>query len=169
MEILIPAIRPGAVVRIHHERPYDYDEKRGIWLTRPVDEDEEVHNLITNVGRVQLHTYCYGTASRTNGFNYIALSNDGNAPAATDTILAGEITNGDGLARTQGLVTLPVSNGNQTTIANTFTFAGASQAVQKTALFDASSSGNMNHEIQFTQRTLFTNDTLTVTFTLTLA
>lgn len=168
MEIQTTPIRPGAVVRIRHERPYDFDEKRGIWLTRPVDEDELVHNLITDAGRVQLHTYCYGTASRSNGFNYIALSNNGTAPAAGDTALTGELS-GNGLSRAQGVVTLPTGSGNQTTVAYTFTFSGASQAVQKTALFDAAAVGNMNHEILFTQRTLFTSDTLTVTFTLTLA
>jgi len=169
MEIIESVPVPGAVVRIHHERPYDFDEKAGIWLRRPVGEDEEVHNLITDAGRVKLHTYCYGTASRTNGFNYIALTNDGTAPAAGDTVLASELV-GNGLTRVQGTVTLPTGSGNQTTVAYTFTYGpAASQAVQKTALFDAAAAGNMNHEILFTQRTLFLNDTLTVTFTLTLA
>lgn len=168
MEFQTAPLRPGAVVSIRHERPYDYDEKRGIWLRRPVDDGEQVHNLIPDAGRVALHTYCYGTASRLNGFNYIALSNDGTAPAAGDTALTGELS-GNGLSRVQGNVTLPTGSGNQTTVDYTFTFVGASQAVQKTALFDAAALGIMNHEILFTQRTLFTNDTLTVTFTLTLA
>lgn len=161
----------GAVVRLHHERPYDFDEKTGLWLYRQVEEDEEVHNLITNAGRVSLHNFAYGTTSRTNGFNWIALSNDGTAPAAGDTALTGELTT-NGLARVQGAVTLPTGSGTQTTVAHTFTYSGGgSQGVQKTALFTQAGppvAGTMNHEIAFTQRTLFTNDTFTVTFTLTL-
>jgi hypothetical protein len=157
-----------AKVRIHQERAYDFDEKRGLWVYKPVDEDEEAFNLITNVGRVQLHTAGYGVGPTSNGFNYIALSNDSTAPAATDTTLTAELV-GNGLSRIQGLVTLPVGAGNQTSIANTFTYGGgASQGVQKTALFDSAVAGIMNHEIAFTQRTLFTNDTLSLIFTITL-
>jgi hypothetical protein len=161
----------GAVLRVHVERAYDYDEKQGVWLYRP-EEAEEVHNLLTNTGRVQLHTQCYGTTGLlTNGFNWIGLTNDSAAPAATDTALASELV-GNGLSRAQGLVTLPTGMNNQTTIANTFTYTGgSSQAVQKTALFTQAGppvAGVMNHEISFTQRTLFTNDTLTLTFTITL-
>lgn len=168
MHIIETVSLPRAKVLIHQERAYDFDEKTGLWVYKPVGEDEVALNLITNAGRVQLHTYGYGTTSRANGFNYIALSNDAAAPAATDTTLASELV-GSGLSRVQGVVTLPTGSGNQTTVANTFTYTGgSSQGVQKTALFDASSSGVMNHEIQFTQRTLFTNDTLTMTFTITL-
>lgn len=162
---------PRAKVRIHHERAYDFDESRGIWLRREVDPDEEVFNLLTNTGRVQLHTFAYGTSSRANGFNYIALSNDAGSPAAGDTALASELT-GNGLSRVQGTVTLPTGSGNQTTVSRTFTYSGGSpQGVQKTALFDTIGppvAGVMNHEIAFTQRTLFTNDTLVVTFTITM-
>lgn len=171
MHIIETVALPRAKARIHHERPYDYDEKRGLWLYKPVGEDEEAFNLLTNTGRVQLHNFAYGTVTRANGFNWIGLTNDGTAPAATDTSLTAELT-GNGLDRAQGTVTLPVGTGNQTTIAHTFTFTGGgSQAIQKTALFDAAGppvAGVMNHEIAFTQRTLFTNDTLTVTFTITL-
>ena len=157
----------GATVRVHVERAYAFDEKRGLWLYRQEEPDEEVQNLITNAGRDQLHLQGYGTTGlATNGFNYIALSNDATPPAAGDTTLAAELS-GNGLSRVQGLVSHTAGT-NQTTIANTFTYSGSSQAVQKTALFNASSVGTMNHEIAFTQRTLFTNDTLTLTFTITL-
>ena len=159
---------PRARCRIHHERAYDFDSKTGLFLRRIVDEDEIVLNEITNAGRIRLHTFCYNTASRTNGLNYIALSNDATAPDPADTSLASELS-GNGLTRAQGTVTLPTGSGNQTTIQHVFTYTGGgSQGVQKTALFDASTSGTMAHEIAFTQRTLFTNDTLTCTFTITL-
>lgn len=165
----VPSVR--AKVRIHHERPYEYDEKRGLWLSRLVDEEEEVFNILTNTGRVQLHNFAYGITPRTNGFNHIGLSNNATPPSAPDTSLAAELT-GFGLDRAQGTVTLPVGAGNQTTILHVFTYTGgAPQGVQKCALFDSPGppvNGVINHEVQFVQRTLFTNDTLTVSYTITM-
>jgi phospholipase/lecithinase/hemolysin len=159
---------PRAKVLIHVERAYDFDERTGLWMRRQVEDDEIVHNIITDVGRVTLHTYCYGTAARTNGLNYIALSNSAGPPAASDTVLAGELA-ADGLARAQGTVVPPTGSGNQTTVSKAFTYVGvAPQAVQMAALFDAASVGNMAHEIQYSQRTLFTNDLITIQYTITL-
>jgi len=159
---------PRAKVLIHVERAYDFDERTGLWMRKQVEDDEVVYNIITDAGRVRLHTYCYGTASRTNGLNYIALSNSAGPPAAGDTTLSGELA-ADGLARAQGTVGLPTGSGNQTTIGHPFTYIGvAPQAVQMAALFDAASVGNMAHEIQYSQRTLFTNDLITIQYTITL-
>jgi hypothetical protein len=168
---------PRAHAVIRHERPYDYDEKKGLWLYRLLDI-VEADNIVTDAGRVQIHTYLYGAGGQRSGLggglNYIALSNDGTAPAAGDTVLAGEIVSGvptAGLQRALASVTLPVGAGTQTTIQKVFTFTGTPgpQSVQKTAAFDAAAVGVMAHEIQFSSRTLFTNDTLTVTLTITLA
>lgn len=171
MHIVPLQVQARAVCRIRHDVAYDFDEKRGIWLRR-LESEEEIGNLITNAGRVALHTYIYGTTPQRSllgtGMNYIALSNNASAPAAGDTALAGELS-GNGLTRVQGTVTLPTGSGTITTVANVFTFSGGSpQSVQKTALFDASSGGNMAHEILFTPRTLNTNDTLSCTFSITL-
>lgn len=166
---VLPA--PGAVVRVHVERAYDFDEKRGLWVRRQEDDDEEAHNVLTNVGRVQLHAQCYGSSDvLSNGFNWIGLSNDAAVPAATDSALASELI-GSGLSRAQGSVVLPTGASNQTTVVNTFIFTGISQAVQKTALFTQAGpppAGVMNHEIAFTQRSLFVNDIITLTFTISL-
>lgn len=163
-----------ALCRIRHERAYDFDEKRGIWRRR-LESEEEVGNLILDAGRVAIHTYIYGTsAQRTSGglsgtgFNWVGLSNDGASPAAGDTTLTGEIS-GNGLTRAQGTVTLPTGSGTMTTVVKAFTFSGVSQNVRKTALFDASTSGKMAHEILFTQRALITNDLFTLTFQITAA
>lgn len=159
---------PKARVRIHHEVAYDRDAETGLWLTRAIDEDDEVENLVLNVGRIQLHTQCYGTSGLlTNGFNYIGLSNDATAPAATDTVLTGELS-GDGLDRVQGTVTPPTGPGNQTQIQNVFTYTGVSQSVQKSALFTAAVAGVMAHEVIFTPRILGTGDTLTFTYTISM-
>lgn len=165
--------RVRAVCKIRHERAYDYDEKRGIWLRR-LESEEEAGNLILDGGRVAIHTYIYGTSAQRvsaglsgTGFNYIALTNDSSSPAAGDTTLASELV-GNGLTRAQGTVTLPVGAGTITLVQHIFTYSGGSpQGVQKTALFDAAASGKMAHEILFTQRILNTNDTITLTFQIT--
>lgn len=171
MHIVPLQIQARAVCRIRHDVAYDFDEKRGIWLRR-LESEEEIGNLITNAGRVTLHTYIYGTTPQRallgTGMHYIALSSNATAPAAGDTALAGELS-GNGLTRVQGTVTLATGSGTITTVANVFTYSGVSpQVVQKTALFDAASGGNMAHEILFTPRTLNTDDTLSCTFSITL-
>lgn len=166
---------PRAKVTIRHERAYDYDEKRGVWLRR-VESEEERWNLVTDAGRRQIHTYIYGDGTQRNilgsGLNYIALSNNGSAPDSGDTALTGELTDlgAPGLGRALSSVTLPTGSGTSTTLQNVFTYTGgSSQAVQKSALFDDASAGVMAHEVQFSARTLFTNDTLTITYTITIA
>lgn len=172
--MLIPDIyRIRAICKIRHDVAYDFDEKRGVWMRR-LESEEEASNLLLDGGRVAIHTYIYGTsAQRTSaglsgtGFNFIAITNDAAAPAASDTTLASELV-GNGLTRVQGAVTLPTGSGTLTAIQNQFTYVGGpAQGVQKTALFDAVSSGKMAHEILFTQRTLNTNDQLTLTFNIT--
>lgn len=129
--------------------------------------EETVYNVITNSSRVQYHTQCFGTSGLlTNGLNYIGLSNDTLTETSASTTLTNEIV-ANGLTRAQGTVTLASGAGNQTTISKVFTATGT-QAAQKAALFSASSAGIMGHVLAFTQRTLQTDDTLTVTFTITL-
>lgn len=168
---------PRARATIRHERPYDFDEKRGIWLRQVIDE-QEAWNIVTNAGRIRIHTYLYGSGSQRSplgtGLNYIALSNDATAPAQTDTVLTGEIVNSAGTAGLQrGLatVTLPSGSGTQTVVRRVFTFTGVPgpQSVQKTALFDDATAGTMAHEILFAPRVLNTNDTITIEFAISLA
>jgi hypothetical protein len=167
---------PRARVLITHTRPYDFDEKKCLWVHKVIDE-EEACNIITDAGRRRVHTYLYGAgAQRTPlgvGLNYIALSNNAAAPSASDVALAGEIVDGPttaGLARAVGAVTLPTGSGTQTLIQKTFTFTGVPgpQSFQKTALFDDPVTGTMAHEIQFTAKTLQTNDNVTLNFFVTL-
>jgi hypothetical protein len=159
---------PKAQVRIHHEVAYDRDEKTGLWVRRQEGEDELVWNIVTNAGRDRLHLQCYGTSGLgTNGQNFIALSDNAAAPAPADTSLTAELT-GDGLDRIQGSVT-HVAGTNTTQVQNVFTYLGVpAQGVQKSALFNLLSGGVMAHEVQFTQRTLNTSDTLTITYTVTM-
>jgi hypothetical protein len=163
---------PRARAVICHKRAYDYDDKTGLYQYKTVDE-QEAFNIVTDAGRVRIHTYLYGSAGQRvslgGGLNYIGLSNDGTAPAAGDVALTGELTT-NGLQRQLATVTLPTGSGTQTTLQKVFTYTGlSSQGVQKTALFDLSVAGVMAHEIQFAQRTLFQNDTLSVSINVTLS
>lgn len=161
------SVRLGrASALISHKRPYDFDEKRGIYLYKNVDPDELVWNVKTTAGIDFLFAQGYGTSPGANGLNYIALSNDTVSETSGSTTLSNEIA-ANGLSRAQG--TYAHSAGASTaTVDKTFTASG-SQSAQKAALFSASSSGTMQHVLSFTQRALVTNDTLQVTFTITLS
>ena len=131
-------------------------------------EIQEVCNLLTNAGRDFLHLQGYQTSGLgTNGGNYIALTSDSAAAAATDTTLTGEITN-LGLNRQQGTLAHTVGQ-TTSTITKTFTATGTSNAVQKTALFTLSSNGTMVHEATFSSVNLANNDQLQIQWTVTLS
>ncbi len=160
-------------VLIRHLRPYDFDERKKEFVYRDVDEAERVefegvrYNFVTNANRILYHTQMFVNGAGSTGMNYIGLSSSVQDETATSTTVSGELTT-NGLARTQVTPVPPTGAGNQTTLSNTFTFSGSSQAVQKTFLANASSSGTVGHMIQFTSRTLVTNDKLVVPYTITL-
>jgi hypothetical protein len=140
-------------------------------------EDEEVlcknkHNLLTTAGRDAMHDALYVeqvTATQL-GFNIIALSVNASGADASHTFVAGEIT-GDGLERVDASIHTHIPTQNTSTVANTFTAGGIHTAVQLAGLFDidtAPVSGTLGHENTFTPASLQLNDTLTVTWTLTL-
>jgi len=122
--------------------------------------DQTFHNLRTNAGINWQYNQMAGTTAAV--CTYIALSNDGTAPAATDTALASEITS-NGLSRANGTPT-HTSNATSYTVAYTFTATGA-QSAQKAGLLNASSSGTLCFENTFSQVSLNSGDTLTVTWT----
>lgn len=129
---------------------------------------EDKKNLLTNAGRDWMHAQVYtNTSAGTRGAGYLAVTTDSGAPAAGDTTLATEITTG-GLGRADAGTKTHTGGTNSTTVAHTFTASAQHTAVQKGALFNASSSGTMAHENTFTSASLEINDTLTVTATLNL-
>lgn len=125
----------------------------------------ENHNLITNEGKDFISAQVGSTSPGSNGANYIALSDDTTAPAATDTILTGELS-GNGLDRAQGTYSHTAGT-NTFTVSNTFTASAAVNGVQKTGLFTASSSGTMMAENTFSSVNLISGDQLTITWTIT--
>jgi len=134
--------------------------------------DNEIHNLRTTGGADWQASAMGNTSAPPATVNYIALTNDSTAPAAGDCAagsstctLASEITT-NGCARAQG--TYAHTNATATwTVSHTWT-ATASQSVQKAGMFNASSSGTMVFEAQFTQVNLANTDTLTITWTISI-
>jgi len=125
----------------------------------------EDHNLITDAGKDFISTELGGTGT-TASAQYIALSSDATAPAATDTTLAGEI-GASGLQRAIGAYSHTVGTDNWT-ISKTFTATGSLTAVQKAGLFTASSAGTMMAENTFASVNLANGDQLTITWTIDL-
>lgn len=152
-------------------RRWVFDSAAGCDVPDPRDVEvvsvEESTNVKTTAGIDFIFSQAYNStaAAQTNGLSWIALSNDSLTENSASTTLSNEIA-ANGLTRAQG--TYAHTNGQSTaTIAKTFTASGA-QSCQKAALFSASSSGTMNHVLSFTQRSLQTNDTITITYTITI-
>jgi hypothetical protein len=129
---------------------------------------KDKHNLLTNSGRDWMHAQVYtNTSAGDRAAGYIGLTSNSGSPAATDTVLTGEISSG-GLTRADATTKTHSSGTNSTTIQHTFTASATHTAVVKAALFNAASSGTMAHENTFTSVTLQSSDTLQVTWTVTL-
>lgn len=128
---------------------------------------EDKPNLLTTDGRDSFHDKIYTDAVASVGFVFIAVTSDTGAPAAGDTILTGEITSG-GLTRILASTRTHIDDTNVSTIEHTFTAVAPHVAVQKSGLFDIITIGILSHENTFTEVTLVVNDTLTITWTLTL-
>jgi len=127
------------------------------------------HNLLTNAGRDDIHDAIYensGAATQL-GFNHMALTVNTNAPAAAQTVLTGEITTG-GLARSAADTTTHGAGTNTSTIKHLYTATATHTDVTKSGLFDTNAVGTIGHVNTFTDVTLQNNDTLEVTWTLTL-
>ena len=122
--------------------------------------DQWVHNLRTNAGINWQYGQMAGTTAAV--CTYIALSNSGATPAATDTALASEITT-NGLARANG-TPAHTSNATSYTLSYTFTATG-SQSAQNAGMLNASSSGTLCFENTFSQVSMNSGDTLAVTWT----
>jgi hypothetical protein len=126
-------------------------------------------NLIVNSGLDFINTQVLSTTPGTAGANYIALSTDTTAPAATDTSLLSEQTT-NGLARAQGTLSHTAGT-NSSSLAHTWTYTGAtSTTIAKVGLFNAASAGTMVAEtlLSSTATVSANGDQITVTWTITL-
>lgn len=168
-----------------------YAKTTGFWFWKSTVVDQEAcnadpstlyhkevrHNLVTDAGFDFASKALSDTAAQPASCNYIALANDTSnsnvgTVAAADTTIASSGTGSteiasNGLSRAIG--TFAHSNGTKTyTVSKVFTATGT-QASNKTGLFNASSNGTMCYEVLYTQVTVNNNDTLTVTWTITLS
>jgi hypothetical protein len=126
--------------------------------------DEFHPNLLTTDGRDFYHAQVLtNTTAGTRGSGFLAVTTDTGAPAAGDTTLTTEITT-NGLARADATTKTHTDNTNSTTIEHEWTASGTHTAVQKCALFNASSAGIMTHEGTFTSASLISGDKLKVTY-----
>ena len=134
--------------------------------------DESIHNLRTTGGADWQAAAMAATSAQPAASNYIALTNDATTPAAGDCpagsstcTLTNEIVT-NGLSRAQG--TYAHSSGTSSyTLTHTFTATGT-QSAQKAGIFNAASSGTMVFEASFTQVSLGSTDTVTVTWTVSI-
>ena len=133
--------------------------------------DNSVHNLRTTGGADWQAGAMGTTGAQPATANYIALSNNGTAPAPGDCA-AGSVTctlNGEitlnGLARHQA--TYAHTNGTATWVLTYTWTATGTQSAQEAGMFNAASSGTMVFETAFTQVNLVATDTLSVTWTVT--
>jgi hypothetical protein len=133
--------------------------------------DSWIHNLRTT-GGVDWQANAMGaTSGQPATATYIALTNDSGTAAAGDCAagsssctLPSEITT-NGVAR--HVATYSHTNGTNTWSLNYTWTATGTQSVQKAGMFNASSSGTMAFEANFTQVNLVSTDTFTATWTVT--
>jgi hypothetical protein len=136
-----------------------------------VFSDNWIHNLRTTGGADWQANAMGATSSQPATATYIALTNDATAAAAGDCAagsttctLTSEVTT-NGLAR--HVATYSHTNATNTwSLSYTWTASGT-QSVQKAGMFNASSSGTMVFESNFTQVNLVSTDTFTATWTVT--
>lgn len=131
------------------------------------------HNLRTNGGADWQAKVMSATAAPPATANYIALTNNASAADPADCAagsstctLTGEIGNTNGLGRAQGTFAHTDNGTASYTVSKVFSASGT-EASQKAALFNASSSGTMVFEKTYTAVTVNSGDTLTVTWTVT--
>lgn len=125
----------------------------------------------TNVGsdhqaRVMADTASNGTGTCAPA-NYIALSTDTTAVAASDTTLAGELT-ANGLGRAQATYA-HTTGASSYSLTKVFTSTDVtSRTVSKIGIFNASSVGILVFEANVTPQVVNNGDTLTVTETISI-
>lgn len=127
-----------------------------------VKQEIKTHNLRTTAGSNFQKNQMSGTAVAV--ANYIAVSNDATAPAAGDTVMAGEQTT-NGLARAVG--TFDGSAANSYTLTKTFTYSGGSPiTLTKAGMLNAASVGTLVFEALFgSSATLVSGDQISVAWT----
>jgi|SRR6185503_9668640 len=154
-------VKGKVTVQVRHWNPNT--NSYGDWIYLAKDKS----NLLTDAGRDFIHNQVWtNTSAGTRGAGYIALTENGTAPADGDTTLTSEIST-NGLQRADAGTKTHTTGTSTTTIEHTFTASASFSTVQKAGLFNASSVGTLVNENTFTSTALATNDQIKVTWTLT--
>jgi len=127
------------------------------------EEELEIYenfNVTNNTGLEAAKDRLFNSATEQTVADYLALSEDTGAPAATHTVLTGEITK-SGLARALADYSVADCGTGECILSKKFTATASIAAVQKEALFDTSSAGDMYFEATFTAVALESDDQLT--------
>lgn len=135
--------------------------------------EAEFKNLKTWVGIDFWFAQCYSAAPAANGLNWLALSPDATITETMDsTTLSNEYTT-NGLNRAQGTYAHTAGTSTCTITSPVWTVTGGIHLVNKSALFSATYPGGaINHIVLISPSTSLnsaTNDTLVLTYTITLA
>lgn len=143
-----------------------YDELGNIKAERHID------NLIVNAGiegvayRIAPHD---GSTTPSAPYNYIALGTSDTAVAAGDNALSAELPTGATYAREQDSTAIySTSSGNKLILSVVFGPGEGTGTLRESGIFNASTGGNMLARQTFDPVTKAANDTLTVTWTITL-
>lgn len=159
-----------ALIRLDEMRILHGLKPRYLWEAIRMTGGELVSvtaNLRTDVGKDYVSDSLGKSSSRPAVAEYMALTENATAPAASDTTLASEITT-NGLSRAVATYA-HTTNTTSYTMSKTFTASGTFSAVQKEALFNAAGpppAGTMFVENTFTSTALASSDQLTVTHTI---
>lgn len=125
------------------------------------------HNLRTNAGADFWDAQLFKVAAAGATANFIALTTDATAPAATDTTLTSEETL-NGLARAQA-TDAHTAAASSSQLSKTFTYTGStSKVIAKVGLFNAASAGTLALEtlLASTATVNANGDTITITWTI---
>lgn len=142
-----------------------YDESGALKDERHID------NLIVDSGvqgvasRIAPHD---GSINPTVPYNYIALGTGSTAVAAGDTALAAELPQGANYGRLQDATAQYSESTKKLVLSVTFTPGQATGTLRESGIFNAATGGNMFARQTFSEITKGSDDTLTVTWTITL-
>lgn len=122
-----------------------------------VKDTREIPNLVVTIGKTFIASRMVGVAS--NVMSHMAVGSSSTAPAAGDTILGAELGR---VALTSG-----TSASNVATYVATFGTGVGTGAIQEAGIFNASSAGTLLCHTSFAVVNKGANDTMTITWTVT--
>lgn len=134
-------------------------------------DERHIDNLIVDAGvqgvasRIAPHD---GSINPSTAYNYVALGTGSTAVAAGDIALAAELPAGANYGRLQDSTGQYSESTKKLVLSVTFAPGQATGTLRESGIFNAATGGNMFARQTFTEITKGSDDTLTVTWTITL-